>query len=66
MCEYCKGKELIYEHREDFCKIDGNRIVVKVMAMGMLFGSQGMMNHGFSASINYCPMCGERLGGDAS
>lgn len=61
-CEYCNGNESIFERDEDVCEIDGRRLVARVMAMGMLFGSLGLMNHGFSASINYCPMCGERLG----
>ncbi len=64
-CDFCKGEEPIYEHKDDFCKIDGNRIVAKVMAMGVLFGSPSMMNHGFSASINFCPMCGHDLRGES-
>lgn len=65
-CEYCEGSKPIYEYREDDCRICGNRIVAKVMAMGMCFGSPSIMNHGFSVDINYCPMCGRDLRGDVS
>lgn len=52
-CEYCKDEKQILGSRYSISKIMNGELIV--------ISENGYVD---SAKINYCPKCGERLGGD--
>lgn len=65
MCEYCKnGMALTPIKRIDGIDlyVEGSAIISNVEYM--IFGDGGDVETEYD--INYCPMCGRKLGGDAS
>lgn len=70
MCEYCDGRKAIKRDREAFVmitrtKFDENVIVMQVIEIWRgLFGRPKHAHLLFDFPINYCPMCGCKLGGD--
>jgi len=69
MCEYCDGKKAVKRDREAFVAIARTSFDGDVMVMQCLevwrsaFGRPKYAHLLFDFPINYCPMCGRKLGG---
>lgn len=63
MCEYCEGRRPVLESDDGFTGADA---YVNRCELAVSFRCDDWTyNADFSALINFCPMCGRKLGGDA-
>ena len=53
MCRYCEKSELLLDGMEELIYIDNNKLNISNIANNTINNSQ---------KINYCPMCGRKLG----
>ena len=53
MCRYCEKNELLLDGMEELIYIDNNKLNISNIVNNTINNSQ---------KINYCPMCGRKLG----
>ena len=53
MCKYCEKSELLLDGMEELIYIDNNKLNISNIVNNAINNSQ---------KINYCPMCGRKLG----
>ena len=53
MCKYCEKSELLLDGMEELIYIDNNKLNISNIVNNTINNSQ---------KINYCPMCGRKLG----
>lgn len=62
MCDYCEGRRPVLDSDNGFTGVDA---YVNRRELSVSFRCDDWTyNADFSALINYCPMCGSKLGGD--
>lgn len=61
-CEYCDSTEELFNKQNLVMFLDGNRS----MQADVLYDPDNYLWESFVVSINFCPMCGHDLRGDAS
>ena len=55
MCRYCEKSELLLDGMEELIYIDNNKLNISNIVNNTINNSQ---------KINYCPMCGRKLGAE--